>query len=228
MYKKLAITVSVALAMIAGAQAAAITWGATVSNGFSLANGNELPDNNLVRIGVFSLSDSEIAAAATAGNLNLLNSNFLEVGRAHIGDGLGDLNGHFATVSNFPNTTPNQQMMYWVLASTNNTSDANSLASFFQMGIFYLPMNVNSNWGVPVDTQTPGISTTDLSDLTDPGTSTTLRAGAQIVYGSFPKGTSTATGAPNFGLAPSPVPEPSTFGLLGVTALGFLARRRSK
>jgi len=227
MYKKLAITFSVALAMIAGAQAAAITWGATVSNGFSLANGSELPDNNLARIGVFSLTDAQITAAATAGDKALLDANFLEVGNARIGDNLGDINGHFADVDNFPNTTPGRQLMYWVFASTDNSTPAASRASAFQIGIFYLPMAVNANWGLPVDTQTPGISTTDISDLTN-GAGTALVPEAKILYGSFPKGTSSATGSPNFGLAPSPVPEPSTFGLLGLTAVGFLARRRSK
>jgi hypothetical protein len=46
MYKKLAITISLALATKVGAQAAAITWGATVITAFSVNNGSELPKNN--------------------------------------------------------------------------------------------------------------------------------------------------------------------------------------
>jgi hypothetical protein len=225
MYKKLAITISLALAITAGAQAAAITWGATVDNGFSLDNGSELPQNNLARIGVFSLTDQEITNAASTGNYALLDANFLQFGSARIGEGVF-IDGHLATISNTPNTIPGRQMMYWVYSSTNNSSDTASRTTATQIGIFYLPIAVNPAWAVPVDTQTPGVTTVDITDLTN-AAGTALVPEAKILWGNFPKGTSSTTAAPNFGIAP-PIPEPSTVGLLSLTALAFLARRRAK
>jgi PEP-CTERM motif len=226
MYKKLALTISLALTIVAGANGAAITWGAIEDNGFSLANGTELPAGNLARLGFFSITDQEITAAAASGNFALLNSSFTEVANARIGDGVGNIPGHFAGTSSFPNTTGGRQLMYWVLQSADNSSNAASIASILQLGIFYLPRTSNDQWGLAVDSQTPGLNTVDISDLTPAVDSSTLRADSKILFGSFPTGTSSATGARDFGLAP--VPEPSTFALLGLTAVGFLARRRSK
>jgi len=55
-----------------------------------------------------------------------------------------------------------------------------------------------------------------------------LASGTELPAGNlaFPKGISTATEYPNFGLAP--VPEPTTFGFLALTAFGFLARASLK
>jgi PEP-CTERM motif len=223
MNKNLVISLLIAVGMSGSIHAAAIMWSATVANGFSLANGAELPAGNLARLGVFSLSDSQITAAAAAGNIALLNGSFLEVGSARIGDGLGGIDGHFSTITDFADATPNRQMYYWIFFSTNNSSSSASVNSAVQMGIFKMDMAINPNWAIPVD---PSSATLDLSDLTDSATNSTLRPGASILFGLFPNGTSSATLFPDFGLAP--VPEPTTVGLLGVTALGFLARRRSK
>jgi hypothetical protein len=224
MYTKAVLSLVASICIPAITQAAAIAWSATVANGFSLANGAELPAGNLARLGVFSLSDSEITAAAEAGNIGLLNGNFLEVGSTRIGDGLGGTDGHFEAGTDFANTTPNRQMYFWIFFSTDNSSNSASINSAVQIGIFKMDMAINPNWALPVN---PNMAFPDISDLTDANTSSTLRVGASILCGSFPTGTSTATEFPNFGLAP-PVPEPGIFGLLGLTGLGFLTQRRSK
>ena len=223
MYTKLISSLILGIVMSASTQAAAIMWSATVTNGLSMANGAELPAGNLARLGVFNLSDSQITAAATAGSIALLDGSFVEVGSARIGDALGGTDGHFSTNTDFANTTPNRQMYFWIFFSADNSSNSASISSALQIGIFKMDMAINPNWAIPVD---PAMASLDLSDLTDANTSSTLRVGASILYGSFPTGTSTATQFPNFGLAP-PVPEPGIFGLLGLTGLGFLARRRS-
>jgi hypothetical protein len=222
MYRTFIIMLLAAVGMPGTVGAASIMWSATVTNGFSLASGAELPAGNLARLGVFSLSDSQITAAASAGEISLLNGSFLEVGSARIGDALGGTDGHFAANADFANTTPNRQLYFWIFFSTDNSSNSASISSAMQIGVFKMDMAINPNWAIPVD---PGMATLDISDLADASTSSTLRAGAKILYGSFPTGTSTATNYSNFGLAP-PIPEPGTFGLLALATAGFLTRRR--
>ena len=199
-YRKLVISIVAAVAMSGAVHAATVAWGASITNGFSLENGSELAAGNLVRLGVFALSDAQISDAFAAGNVGLLDSSFLEVGSARVGAGLEGLDGHLSAVTNFPNTTPALQMYMWAFDSTDNSSAAASINSAQQIGIFKMDMAINPNWAVPVDIPIPGFGTLDISDLTDLDTSSTLRAGAGIVVGSFPTGASTPTGAPNFGL----------------------------
>jgi hypothetical protein len=225
MLKKIALTISLALAIVSASNAATIVSGADTSNGFSEENGADLGVGSLVRVGVFTLTDSQIQSAFATSNFAALNAGFIQLGTSRMGDGFG-FSGHYTRAFDVDTTnTAGLQLALWVYKSSDNSSDTASIATPLQMGIFYMDRTVNNAWAVPPQVPVPGATVIDISNLTD-ASSSALRAGAHVVVGSFPKGTSDATGSPNFGLAT--VPEPSSIALLGVASLGLLARRRSK
>lgn len=210
--------------LVGSANAASIVWGAAVDNGFSLADGSNLGVGNLVRVGTFDINDSTIFA--NAGNIAFLNSHFIEFGNARIGDNLGFAE-HFAKTS-FANSgsgglnIEGDQIYIWAFASADNTSVASSIATAFQLGIFYLESGLNSEWAIPLEVDPPLENTIDISDLSN---GNVLVNGAHVVVGSFPNGTSDQPGnAPNFGLI---VPEPSVATAV-IASVGLLALRRRR
>ena len=225
MLKKIAITLSLAFAIVSATNAATIVSGADTSNGFSDQDGTDLGAGNLVRVGVFNLTDAQIQSAFAAQNFAALEQGFIQLGTARMGDGFG-FSGHYTKGIDADTTsTAGLQLALWVYKSGDNTSDTASINTPQQMGIFYMDRTLNSAWAVPPQSPIPGATVIDISNLTD-ASSANLRAGAHVVLGSFPRGASDATTAPNFGLAA--VPEPSSIVLLGIASLGLLARRRSK
>jgi hypothetical protein len=208
--------------------AAGIVWSASQDNAFGLANGSNLPVGDLVRIGTFNISDGVIAANAS--NVSFLDSHFVEFADARIGDNVGGLAGYLSA-----NSTANSgasglniagaQIYLWAFASTDNSSLAESIATVFQMGIFYLDKASKTTWTIPAQDPVPGSTSVDLSDLTN-STGDALVSGAHVVVGSFPDGTSDQPPhAPNFGLAL--VPEPSV-SMAALSSLGLLALRRRR
>ena len=225
MLKKIAVTFSVAFAIVSASYAATIVSGADTSNGFSDTDGTDLGVGNLVRVGVFTLTDSQIQSAFAVNDFAALNQGFIQLGTTRMGANFG-VPGHYT--SGFEADTTNTaglQLALWVYKSGDNTSDTASINTPQQMGIFYMDRTLNGAWAVPPQSPIPGATVIDISNLTD-ASSSALRPGAHVVVGSFPKGASDVTGAPNFGLAP--VPEPSSIALLGIASVGFLTRRRSK
>ena len=224
MIKNLAYSIIVISALGFNAHASSVVWGATEDNGFSQSSTAELPIGNLVRLGNFSLTNGQIQAFFSVGDIGSLTANFVEVATAKIGDGLNAPSN--LAVTSTPNTSAvaGLQMYYWVYAATNNTSNATSMSTAFEMGIFYQDKAANSSWAFPVETPVPGSTTVDITQMTNLGANA-LVAGANVVIGSFPKGTSTAGSAPNFGLAPV-VPEPTSAALLLVGLVSIAARRR--
>ena len=208
-----------------GQAASIITWGASADNGFSLANGSNLAIGNLVRIGTFNITDDAIIA--NGGDIAFLNSHFIEYGNARIGDNVGGLAEHFAANSsaNAGSSGLNiagEQIYIWALASTDNSSVGASVATAFQLGIFYLDQATDARWTIPVEEPLPGATNLDLTDLSN---GNVLANGAHVLVGSFPNGTSDQPGnAPNFGLA---VPEPSAITAV-IASVGLLALRRRR
>lgn len=219
-----------AVGLCSSAHAASIVVEADDDNGFSFANGIDLAVGNLVRVGFFDITDSQIQANQF--DLGFLNSHFFEFGAAHIGDTYG-VDGHLASPIT-RNTAggsvfDNKQIALWVFGS-NNPSSADTFASISakginQQGIFFANQATTPSWRIRSEAEIPSATTIDLSDLTN-AAGTALTPGAHVVLGSFPTGVSDALGGPNFGLVAVPEPSSAILALLGGTA--FLVRRRRK
>jgi hypothetical protein len=225
--KRLFASLLIAASLVSvGRAASIITWGASTDNGISIADGSNLGIGNLVRVGTFDITDGVIAA--NAGNIAFLDSHFIEYGNARIGDNVG-VAEHFSKTSSANSGSAGlniagAQIYIWTFASGDNSTVASSIATAFQLGIFYLDKAVESRWAIPVEDPLPGATNIDLTDLTN---GVVLASGAHVVVGSFPDGNSDqAPFAPNFGLA---VPEPSaaTAVLASVGLLALRRRRRS-
>lgn len=224
MLKKLTLAIGFAGLLIAPARAATIAWGAGQDNGFSAQNGAELATGNLVRLGTFSLSDGQIQALFSVGNIAGLDASFTEIAVANIGDNIG-APSNFAQTSNVDTgAVAGLQLYFWAYNSTNNSSVATSKATAFEMGIVYMDKAINSSWAAPVQSPVPGNTSIDISDLTNL-IGSALVSGAHLVVGNFPNGTSTAGGAPNIGLV-GVVPEPGSAALMMLGMLSLAARRR--
>lgn len=224
--KTVLIFVSTSAVIVSAALGAVVDWGAGISNGLSASNGTNLPDNSFVRVGWFDISDSEIAQNGT--NIPFLDTHFVQFGSARIGDGLNNINGHFSASSqNDTGSTglnlAGRQIYLWAFLSNDNSSPAASLLTATQQGVFYVDIASDADWAFPVQEPVPQNTTIDLSDLTQSANPAALRPGAHVVIGSFPGGTSSETGAPNFALA---VPEPTSAGLAFIGATAILIRRR--
>jgi hypothetical protein len=207
------------------AQGATVVWAAANDNGFSLANGSNLPVGSLIRVGTFDITDGVIAA--NAGNIPFLNSHFIEFGNARIGDGVGGIPEHFNKTSEANSGTSGlnivgAQIYFWAFASGDNSTVASSIATAFQLGVYYLDKTaLLGKWAIPVEDPLPGQTNIDITDLSN---GAVLANDAHVVIGSFPDGTSDATGAPNFGLS---VPEPSAATAV-IASVGLLALRRRR
>jgi hypothetical protein len=227
MLKNSFLALAVALSVASSSQAATIVWGAQQDNGLSTFGGAELSQTQgFIRLGFFNLSDAAILAAFNTGDLSALANAFTEFGFGRIGDGLG-------VPSNFAEqTTANaealglvgKQIYFWAFRSTDITSSSTAVNTALESGIFYFDKSLNSAWTFPPEGPPPGSTSVDLTNLTN-AAGTDLLAGAHVVVGDFPNGSSSAAGAPNFGLSPV-IPEPSAALLLGMGALGIIARRR--
>lgn len=194
--------------------AATLNWSAAIDHGFSQTDGTELPTGSLVRLGWFRhsvsgepMTDADIQALA--GVVSLLEASFVEVASTTLGSGLGgSVAGHFAASSTVDTSATGlnvegRQMYLWVL-------NAASIGTATQQAILYWSLSdtttnpdgsadvPGTRWVFPMQGP-PGATTIDLTDLTT-GTGA-LAAGARVVAGSYPGGTSSTTGAANFSLA---------------------------
>lgn len=203
------------LASLSAANAATINWSAGINHGFSGSSGTDLPAGALVRIGWFrnagtgqQLTDSEIQNLASTPAT--LDASFVEAASSTVGSGFTPpLAAHFA-VSSTVNTGSSglnvvgRQMYLWVL-------NAASVAAATEQAILYWditdtatnpdssPQTPGVRWSFPGQDPVPGSTTVDLTDLTT-GTGS-LAAGARLLVGTYPTGTSDTTSAANFGLA---------------------------
>jgi len=210
--------------LIFRADAATVIWSASQDNGFSAADASMVPAGNLLRVGSFNISDQQIVENQS--NIAFLNSNFTEFGSARFGQGVGGPGYFTATSAANPDASglnvAGKQIYVWAFLSGDNSSNAQSLATVVQHGIFYIPFSADPQWAFPTDVPLPGDTTIDISDLTQPDAAT-LDALAKILVGSFPTGPNGALNSQNFALV---VPEPSSACLLVLSAIGFLGSRR--
>ncbi len=217
---------AIAASLLASANAATLVWNASLTrNGFDAQNGTDLEVGNLVRAGTFDISDATIQANSS--NVAFLDTHFTEAAFSRIGNGVNGNAGHFA--ENTTSTTnaaavASKQIYLWVLRSSNNTSNAQSLLTAFEIGIYYEPLSSNGAWQFTSDTGA-GSNTISTGQMTDgqAGSLNQKLPEAQVVVGRFGPGTTIST-KPAFTLAG--VPEPGSVVLAIVGGMTLLARRR--
>ncbi len=217
------------------AHSATVNWGVTgVGDSFIVdSTGAALAANSLVRIGFFSLTDSQILALAepTPANISALNSSFVEWDSSRIGAGNGGAPGVFDKASSRLLSTfapgGGVQLYMWFLKSTNNSSNALSISSGVQQAIVYRNKLNDPDWAVPTsDLAFP--TNADTSDIGAPGGG--LRSGSVVLAGNFLPNSSpgaTFNGGPSSAIQlAASVPEPTSAFLVAVGAAGLMMRRR--
>jgi hypothetical protein len=178
---------------------------------------------------VFNLDDTAIRGAADARAYSLLEANFSEIGRAHIGDSYG-IPGYFATPSPGAvvpannNTFANAQLYLWVFKTSNNLDPDGAYTNVLETGVFWLDKAIEPRWKFPAQGDIPNSTNIDIADLS--GQTNNLRTGAHVAAGSFSKFADGGLGTAKQFSTQAPIPEPGTFSLLGLAALGLFARRR--
>jgi hypothetical protein len=210
-----------------------ITAGAAVNSGFGIENGTDLPTGSLVRLGVFTISDSLISS--NSGSYSYLNANFIELGVSYIGEGnptgaaseMDAANAGLFNKAIYSINTTNSglnvaglTLSYWVFDAVSSTEAT-------QHGIFSSTL---TSWILPsgdgggLDLS---VINTDISDLTTSGQGVALAGSAKVLVGGFGPGMNTSGGGVNFTL--TAVPEPATYAaLFGLAAIGFCVWRKRR
>jgi PEP-CTERM motif len=212
--KKIAAVISLGITILASTTyASTVSWGAAESNGVGLADGTPLPAGDLVWLGSFmTLTNAQVANDMSMGDVSAVLSDFQQFGPGStIGTGAGGLDGYWSandTTSANAVSLQNKEIFYFVF-------NAPTTGAATQYGIFTntsLP-----SWVFPDDNAIPNTTTTDLSQVPHDSSG--------ILWGNF--GTGSALGFPLYNLAPiAAVPEPSTYALAALGALGLVLLRR--
>ena len=209
-----------------------INSGAASNSGFALSDGTDLATGSLIRIGVFTISDSLVSANASS--FSFLNANFIQIGTSYIGQGNpfnavsetnSANNGLFNSSLSSINTTSEglniatAKLSYWVFNATTAVAAT-------QQGVFS-----STTWAIPAGdasgTDTAFLNT-DINDLTTSNDGQNLAATARILIGGFGPGLNISGQGRDFTLA-SAIPEPATYAaLFGLGVLGLAAFRRRR
>ncbi len=216
---------------MAASQAATVGWNATIDTGLIDNTAAALTVGNYVRIGYFAtFTDSQVIAnSTTTAGLSALNLDFKEFANTTIGTGTVGTPATFAISStpsygSLPGFTPNSQIYFWALKSTNVTSLSTALATATATAIAYLPFAVDSDWQFPAS----DISTAKSLDIKD------LSSGSSVfLAGSYIAGSSASLtgifGPTNHAVqlaAVSSVPEPSSVALCAMAVFSTVSVRR--
>jgi PEP-CTERM motif len=165
-------------------------------------NGSTVPDNNYVKVGFFN---SGFDVAANAGNLTSLAGAWNELGYTMVTPVFGQPGYFGGSQSAYDPKFDAQKICMWIVQTVNNNAPTPGLDNLLGYGVF---SSTSNTWVFPHQTDTPPTNIRDIysSDID------------QAFFGSFD---------PNH-LFLSPVPEPSTYALLGTGVASFIAIRRFK
>lgn len=211
------IVVACLITAVSSVQAITVNWAA---QGAALANydGNgpstsPALQGDLIQIGTFNfnadfnLNNQAIMAAASAGNLSLLQQNFTPFRLGAVGQGL-PFDGVWSIATDSPaGTFATQQIYLW-------TFNASTIPGATQWGIY---TSSDSSWRFPTE-DPPASTSIDLNQV--------LQAGGVILAGEV--GGIIDFGFPLPSVEMVPIPEPSSLVLvgLGVGSLALIRRRR--
>lgn len=191
-----------------------VDWGNLGFNPFADEGGTNLAVGEIVRIGTFSISTSQIQA--NANNLSFLDANFTEYGSSTIGTNPGSTPGTWLQTSTGSTAgLAGSQIFVWAF----NGYDGADLGTTTEHGVFFRDMAANSSWAFPADNALAATSIS-MADMTDAG-NTNLLDPASVVLGSF------NTTSDKFELA-AVVPEPTSGALLLVGGAALMALRRRR
>ena len=173
-------------------------------------NGTPVADGNYAEIGFFTPGFN---IAANAANLVALNGAWNQFDFTAFRQLFGPANdGRFSASTNTANVAFDaKKIALWLFKTTDNAAPQSGFGNVQGYGIF---SGSSSEWTFPTQGAVPpGNMTMVTSDLVD-----------VAYHGSFDSGTGTG-----FHLYLNPVPEPSTFGLLGLITISLaLARFRMR
>jgi hypothetical protein len=198
-----------------------VTWTAFDVTGVADASGEPVPEGSLIEIGMFHV-------APTVGSPSL--TNFTAFGMAQVGIPSPDSGPGFWSTNTVADDTGFAGNEIYLVVFNAPTATAAT-----QEGIFTIDA---SNWKFPHQSDIPNVTSVDLEELIDdpPSPSSSLKSGAQIVFGdgllhsgnfggsTYLKLAAIASG-PNFsavaggysGLVQSNTPSPDTTGFISIT-----------
>ncbi len=229
------------------AHGASIIYSASSTNGFTLQDTTTmLPVGDLVRVGVFSISDATIKADLVLGDFTAVNNAFTTLGSSTIGHGQGNNPGYFVQTSTTPlpiDSNPGdlniagQQLYIWAM-NVPNVAAANATtehAILYVSNVARGAIAGNPNWSVPSDNPVAGSTQFDINDLTGGavaggGHPAVLNPNAVVVEGLLTPlaNNSSLHKQNNFALVQAAIPEPTSTSVLFVSGIAYLARRRRK
>jgi hypothetical protein len=201
----------VATGLTASASYAVITVNVgTIQNTFLSDNGLNYLSGDLVEIGTF-------ASAPTVGSPSLAGFTVFGTALTQTGASAGVLSfGKTAADTGFAHT------QIYVVDFNNATGTVTPGVT--QEGIYYVGDASNAAWKFPATADVPNSTTIDMQDLFTSGNAVTPSAGSTIVFGAAVRDVPNGDNAVETAIVP--VPEPSTWMLVGTGLLGLLGLRR--
>jgi len=199
-------------------QAATINWSASNDTGLATASGAALPTGSLIQLGYFTVADSVISSAVTAGNISTISADWVPIASTTVGTGTSLAASYTLTSTpTLSGAALGHQIYEWAV-------NASTVGSATQQAIFYEPSTSNSSWNFP--------GSNLASTTIDIGQAKTSLGGTYLAgtYQSNNAAVSTVFGAPTGAVQLqniSAAPEPSR-AILILAGFGLVLTRRRR
>jgi hypothetical protein len=198
-------------------QAATINWSASNDTGLATASGSALPIGSLIQLGYFTVADSVISAAVTAGDISTISSDWVSIASTTVGTGTSLAASYTLTSTpTLSGAALGHQIYEWAV-------NASTVGAATQQAIFYEPSTSNPSWNFP--------GSNLASTTIDIGQAKTSLGGTYLAgsYQSNNAAVSTVFGAPTGAvqLQAIAIPEPSR-AILTLAGFGLVLTRRRR